>query len=114
MSELRPYQSIAVSQIEDALDRSSSVLFQLATGAGKTLIAAEIIERAITRGERVLCLTHRIEILKQTSLKLQVEHGLVQAGLTFDLDHPVKLLQSKRFTLVQCGPTKCCCRAQTC
>ena len=33
----------------------------------------------------MLVLTHRREILKQTSLKLSIDHGLIQAGLNIDL-----------------------------
>src|SRR5262245_47215148 len=50
-----------------------------------------IIERAVERGERVLVLTHRREILRQTSLKTTIEHGLIQAGLNIDLSQPVQI-----------------------
>ena len=43
------------------------------------------------RGERVLVLTHRREILRQTSLKLPIDHGLIQAGLNIDLNYPVQV-----------------------
>jgi DNA repair protein RadD len=78
MTDLRDYQAAAVENLEIA----SNPLFVAPTGSGKTIIATAIIERAVERGERVLMLTHRREILKQTSLKMAVEHGLIQAGLT--------------------------------
>ena len=65
MTDLRDYQAAAVEQIERAI----KALYVLPTGGGKTVIATGIIERAVARGERVLMLTHRREILRQTSLK---------------------------------------------
>ena len=66
-------------------------LYVLPTGGGKTIIAASVIERAVERGDRVLVLTHRREILRQTSLKLPIDHGLIQAGLNIDLSYPVQV-----------------------
>ena len=52
------------------------------TGSGKTVIAAEIIRRAIARGERVLFLAHR-RLIAQAHAKLYVlgiDAGIIQAG----------------------------------
>lgn len=87
MTDLRDYQAAAVEQIERAI----KALYVLPTGGGKTVIATGIIERAVARGERVLMLTHRREILRQTSLKISIDHGLIQAGLNIDLDNPVQV-----------------------
>ena len=81
MIDLRQYQARAISEIENTNER---VLYVLPTGGGKTVIATNIIERAVHRGERVLMLTHRREILRQTSLKMPIDHGLIQAGLSID------------------------------
>ena len=91
MTELRPYQQTAVDDIETALDEGEKVLYVLPTGGGKTVVLANIIERAVQAGKRVLMLTHRREILKQTSLKMAVEHGLIQAGLNIDLTYPAQI-----------------------
>ena len=58
MSELRDYQAEAVEKIKNAMK------------ASKTIVASRIMERAVQRGERVLVLTHRREILKHTSLQV--------------------------------------------
>jgi superfamily II DNA or RNA helicase len=54
------------------------------TGAGKTIIFAEII-RAMARARKpVLVLAHRREIISQTSEKLRdldIVHGIIQAGV---------------------------------
>lgn len=36
-------------------------------------------------------LTHRREILRQTSLKMPIDHGLIQAGLSIALSYPVQV-----------------------
>lgn len=90
-STLRDYQIKAVDDIEQA---TGNVLFVLPTGAGKTVVAAKIIENQVAQGRRSLILTHRREILQQTSLKLSaidVGHGLIQAGLNCDLEYPVQV-----------------------
>ena len=49
---------------------------------------------ASVQTERVLILTHRREILKNTSLELSggdFEHGLIQAGLNLDVEAPVQI-----------------------
>jgi DNA repair protein RadD len=93
MTNLRPYQEEVVHDIELAVE-TDAPLVVLPTGAGKTIIAARIIERAAATGQRVLVLTHRREILTQTSLKLSsgdFEHGLIQAGSNLDLDPHVQI-----------------------
>ena len=88
MIDLRHYQARAISEIENTNKR---VLYVLPTGGGKTVIATNIIERAVHHGERVLMLTHRREILRQTSLKMPIDHGLIQAGLRIALSYPVQV-----------------------
>jgi superfamily II DNA or RNA helicase len=82
---LRPYQ---LRGIEQAAHRLASgvrrLCLVLPTGGGKTVVAAEIIRRAVTRGRRVLFLAHRRELLEQTINKLGAagvhDVGLVLAG----------------------------------
>jgi DNA repair protein RadD len=88
----RDYQSKAVADVEHAMGLGAAPLLVSPTGAGKTVMAAVLIERAVQSGKRVLILTHRREILKQTSFKLaDHEHGLIQAGLNLDLEHPIQI-----------------------
>jgi superfamily II DNA or RNA helicase len=85
------YQLDAVEQIEAAIAAGQSPLYVAPTGSGKTVVAAEVIERAEKAGKRLLVLTHRREILRQTSLKLPMSHGVIQSGLTLDLAYPVQI-----------------------
>ena len=81
---LRPYQRDAVERIETAFaDGRRSPLLVLPTGAGKTVVAAELIRRAVDAGEHSLFLAPRRELMRQASDKLAavgVRHGILLAG----------------------------------
>jgi superfamily II DNA or RNA helicase len=68
------YQSDAIDDILDIFGDNNdgyNLLFQLPTGGGKTVIFSELAKRYIlARGKKVLILTHRIELLSQTSKML--------------------------------------------
>ncbi|MCF8275544.1 MAG: DEAD/DEAH box helicase family protein [Flavobacteriales bacterium] len=73
--ELYEYQKRALHRIFDRLyDRKEpfNLLFQLPTGGGKTVIFSEIARKYIAdTGKKVMILTHRIELLGQTSRMLE-------------------------------------------
>ena len=68
---LYPYQKRLVFNIFERLreiDAGTNLLFQLPTGGGKTLIFSEIARKYLSEfDKKVLILTHRIELLGQTS-----------------------------------------------
>jgi len=102
MTGLRDYQIKAVDDIErEMIESARHVLFTLPTGGGKTEIAKKVAENAVVeRHERVLFLTHRREILNQTSRKLSfgnLDHGLIQAGLNVDLEYPIQIASIQTF-----------------
>jgi superfamily II DNA or RNA helicase len=73
--ELYPFQDKTVQTIIDELEKNGkqfNLLYQLPTGGGKTVIFSEIARRFIEKTkEKVLILTHRIELSIQTSKQLQ-------------------------------------------
>jgi len=77
--ELYPFQTEAIQKISDKLRElkdNHNILFQLPTGGGKTVIFSEIARRYIlATGKKVLILTHRIELCKQTS-KMLTDFGV--------------------------------------
>ena len=87
MFELRPYQKSAVAAVEKewAAGRQKTLLV-LSTGAGKTIIFSNIIKNCVARGENVLVLAHRGELLEQAQDKMSracgVESMLEKAGST--------------------------------
>jgi superfamily II DNA or RNA helicase len=77
--ELYGYQKDALKEIFERFETAPQdyhLLYQLPTGGGKTVIFSEIVRRYIqTFKKKVLVLTHRIELSKQTS-KMLVEFGV--------------------------------------
>ena len=68
---LRPYQTEAIDLIRIALRKHRSVVYVLPTGAGKTVIAAEIARRGHERGSKTLFLVHRRELVDQARQTLR-------------------------------------------
>lgn len=72
--ELYTYQEDAIETIFDrfkSFPERYNILYQLPTGGGKTVIFSEIAKRYISEAEKkVLILTHRVELSKQTSKTL--------------------------------------------
>jgi superfamily II DNA or RNA helicase len=81
---LRPYQDRGVTDIRAAfLAGVRRVLFQSPTGSGKTVLFSYIVENAVARGNRVVILGHRQEIVDQISdalTRIGVTHGMIAAG----------------------------------
>ena len=69
------YQKGDIDKIFDRLDNAPSdyhLLYQLPTGGGKTVIFSEIVRRYLSKHKKkVVVLTHRIELCKQTSTMLK-------------------------------------------
>lgn len=86
--KLYPYQEQAVTRIFTRLSElppNANLLFQLPTGGGKTIIFSEIAKRYIAQHKRkVLILTHRIELGKQTSDVL-TDAGISNKVITSDV-----------------------------
>ena len=80
--DLRDYQEEAREKIRDEFRAGKKrVVLQLATGGGKTAIAASMISGALERGKRSLFICDRIELIEQTSRRFDAEgipHGVIQ------------------------------------
>ena len=74
--ELRPYQQEAKEKIFEEWEKVSRTLLVLPTGCGKTIVFAKVTEDCVRRGERVLILAHRGELLGQAADKLMTATGL--------------------------------------
>lgn len=83
-----PFQFEAIDDITTAAAHGARrILLQAATGAGKTIIASNIIRHATSNGLNVLFLAHRRELVYQCSRKLEsfgVPHGVLIAGDPWD------------------------------
>lgn len=91
MINLRDYQNELIQEIRnDIRQEKSRILTVSPTGTGKTIMFTYIAKNAAAKGNRVLILTHRMEILQQTLAKLfqfGVQSGQIISGgrITKDL-----------------------------
>lgn len=74
--ELRPYQKALKSGIYTAFrETKRSVLAQLPTGGGKTILFCAICADALAKGHRIIILVHRKELVLQT-VKSLLRYGI--------------------------------------
>jgi superfamily II DNA or RNA helicase len=104
---LRPYQSICLDAIDEALAIHPSVLAVLATGLGKTVIFAHLAARW---PGRVLVLAHRDELIRQAAEKLALVSGeevgieMGEARLDENQEDKIRLVVSSVQTM--CRPKR--------
>ena len=92
--QLRDYQLKAVQDIRAAVATHKNVLFSLPTGGGKTTIIADIVEKALAKGTRVLILVHRLELCEQVRARLQqfgIIAGIIVGGRAKTLHLPIQV-----------------------
>ena len=92
--QLRDYQQTAITDIRQAFTQHRRVLYQLPTGAGKTIIFCEIARQAVSKGKRVLVIVHRQELLRQTIAKVSaacIPWGAIAPGYSMQLDWPLQI-----------------------
>ena len=75
---LRPYQTQDTSSLLKSFDKYNSILYQLPTGGGKTVIIQEIVDKILTDqvknvGKKILILVHRREIIFQIRDRLTAQ-----------------------------------------
>jgi DNA repair protein RadD len=92
---LRQYQQQLITDIrlQYQIGRRQ-VLAVLPTGGGKTVVFSHIAQQTTARGNRVVILVHRQELVDQASRALTqmgVQHGLIQAGRSMDLTYAVQV-----------------------
>lgn len=94
LPELRDYQQRAVEDLRRSYASGKrSPLLVLPTGGGKTVCFCYVAQNAASRGNRVLILVHRKELLLQCSASLDrfgVKHGLIASGYAW-LPHKVQV-----------------------
>lgn len=87
MLNLRGYQSQIVTEIRRCMKLGfKSILTQLPTGGGKTVIFSYIAQSAAEKDKRVLILTDRDELLKQAGgalRRLGINCSYIKAGTSF-------------------------------
>lgn len=94
MTVLRQYQTEFITEFHRLVTTGSRRILGVApTGAGKTIIFADIIRSKASAYRPVLVLAHRREIIGQTSQKISdlgIAHGIIMAGTK---PRPLELVQ---------------------
>lgn len=94
MPELRPYQIEVIQKCRDAFASGiRRILLVAPTGAGKTVLSAEMVKTAIEKNRRVLFMVHRRELLGQAASKLHaigIDAGTIAAGFE---PRPMQMVQ---------------------
>ena len=84
MTALYRFQTEVIAKLDAEIEAGRKrVLLVAPTGSGKTIIASAFMRRESDRKRRVLFLSHRRELTKQTAAKLflaGVDCGIIQAG----------------------------------
>jgi hypothetical protein len=83
-NNLRQYQVDSINDLRKAILKGHKrIVLQLATGGGKTTIASEMMRKANEKGKKCLFLADRIELVEQTSQRLDyegIEHGIIMGN----------------------------------
>ena len=101
---LRPYQAELKHDVYNLWDKIDSVMLQMPTGTGKTIVFTSIV-RDIRRwclghspASKVLIIAHRKELITQASAKLGgLTHGIIQSGKPMNLERPVQVASIQTF-----------------
>lgn len=82
MSELRTYQSNAITELREAIKAGKRrIMLSSATGSGKSRIMVEMAQSAATKGKRVVVFCDRIQLVQQMSghfASIGLHHGVMQ------------------------------------
>lgn len=107
--QLRPYQSDLLDRIDKAwFSGNRSILCQLPTGGGKTIVFSTVIHEASQNGSKCLVLAHREELIKQAADKIEAVTnepvGIIKAGYptNYGRDIQVASVQSLTRRLDKC------------
>ena len=102
---LRPYQDLCIEELRAGLKAGHRrQVLKLPTGAGKTRVAAELINRALIRGERSIFVVPRLSLIEQTVAAFEREGighiGVIQ-GQNFRTDSTAPVQVASAQTLVR-------------
>lgn len=94
--KLRDYQISAIQNTVEQLNSGKKVCCVAPCGAGKTVIAAQIIKDTVDKGGRVVFITHHRELIRQAANvfdKFNIPYGFVISDKNFkeDFTAPVQI-----------------------
>lgn len=92
---LRPFQQDLVSEVRTSLRSHQSVVLQVATGAGKTVMGSAMMISNRAKGGRAWFMTHRDFLIDQTSQTFDragLDHAFIAAGWPWHAAHPTQIV----------------------
>jgi superfamily II DNA or RNA helicase len=100
---LRDYQFDLLDRIESAwLEGNRSILCQLPTGGGKTILFSTLIDRVASSGAKCLVLAHREELIRQAADKIEIitdePVGIIKAGYPANYDRDIQVASVQSLT----------------
>ena len=105
---LRDYQVEAVDKLRAGLRSGEQWQMLVApTGAGKTVMAGDIIRGANAKNSRVGFFVDRIALVSQTSLRMHeagIPHGVVQGSNSYGRDEQIKIYSAQTFERLSIPP----------
>ncbi len=108
--DLRNYQQEMIDRLEEAWKQYRSVMLQMPTGTGKTVLMAEVIRRKKSDG--ILIVAHRRELLDQIrgtvkyfGIDMEKNHIVVESiqKLSRILGHTDSTKSTERFSTTNCS-----------
>lgn len=84
---LREYQQRDKAAVYDALQKHHSVLYQLPTGGGKTVLVVDLIKEELLKGGRPWFIMHREELIQQsfqTLYRNKILPGIIKGDVKTD------------------------------
>jgi superfamily II DNA or RNA helicase len=103
MMKLRPYQLQAIEKLRQSIRNGNKrVILQAPCGAGKTIIAAEIVRCALAKNKKVIFLVHFRQLAYQaverfTAMGMGDQIGVIMAGIEPELDRPIQIISVQTY-----------------
>lgn len=95
MVQLRPYQKQKIQEIYEAWQNHRSVMLQMPTGTGKTVLFNQIVKDELANNSKVLIIAHRKELIDQNVARLwndfRIQAGTITANGQCDSSIPVQV-----------------------
>lgn len=95
MIQLREYQNDILNEVrQHMMNGTKKILVEAPTGAGKTVIASEMLRLCHSKGMRAAFMMHRRELVKQSSDTLKafgIKHGVISSGFKENLGEFVQV-----------------------
>jgi len=99
--QLRNYQLDAISNLRKSIQKGNrKIILHAPTGAGKTVIATKLVSLAREKGNKILFLANRRELISQakdTMSMFGIQAGIIMAGEEPDFNSPIQIASMQTY-----------------